>query len=221
MGRKTKTKSTRVLGSSIKAIQEAIANLIPVVSPTCMHQSSRTHSSRDDNINQLVSISGRNKDRLIPTTTDAVTRFYFSPRTTKSILEERKIHLGGRKVRYSSDLPYDPHPMEMDIETTGGACDGGVCFCEESVHMVIVSDDPYRDFKDSMEEMVEAHGLREFSELHQLLHCYLRINDEKKHSIIMFSFIDLLMQHLICSSSQSLAASDDDRHNHTSSPLSS
>lgn len=120
--------------------------------------------------------------------------------------------MGHRKVRYSSVLSCNTDKMEIEMATTVGACDGGggggECFCEENVHMVMISDDPYRDFKDSMEEMVAAYGLRHSSELHQLLQCYLRINDEKKHSIIMFSFIDLLMQHLISSSSRSLVASD-------------
>lgn len=69
-------------------------------------------------------------------------------------------------------------------------------FCEESEAIAMVSDDPYRDFRSSMAEMVKAHELRDWPRLQELLHCYLQLNDKKTHKIIVLAFVDLLM-HLM------------------------
>ncbi|VAI03674.1 unnamed protein product [Triticum turgidum subsp. durum] len=47
---------------------------------------------------------------------------------------------------------------------------------EESVAVAVDSEDPYGDFRASMEEMVAAHGLRGWEALEELLVWYLRIN---------------------------------------------
>ncbi|KAF9664900.1 hypothetical protein SADUNF_Sadunf16G0066000 [Salix dunnii] len=43
------------------------------------------------------------------------------------------------------------------------------------------SRDPYLDFKKSMEEMVEAHGLTDWEGLEELLSCYLKVNGKSNH----------------------------------------
>ncbi|URE40902.1 atofp18 ofp18 [Musa troglodytarum] len=54
------------------------------------------------------------------------------------------------------------------------------------------SEDPYRDFRLSMEEMVVAHGLRDWERLEELLVWYLRVNGKKTHGFIVGAFVDLL-----------------------------
>lgn len=66
-------------------------------------------------------------------------------------------------------------------------------FNKESQTIAMVSEDPYRDFKCSLEEMVEAHKIREWSRLEQLLHCYLRLNSSEYHNIIVHAFVELLI----------------------------
>ncbi|URD88529.1 atofp18 ofp18 [Musa troglodytarum] len=95
-------------------------------------------------------------------------RFFFSPCTTKSIMEEAKTE---------KSTP-------------------------NSITMAMSSSDPYQDFRSSMEEMVAAHGLREWHSLQELLQCYLRLNEKKNHKVIVMAFVDLLM-HLM---DQQLAA---------------
>ncbi|URD88526.1 atofp18 ofp18 [Musa troglodytarum] len=75
-------------------------------------------------------------------------------------------------------------------------------FYHESITMAMSSSDPYQDFRSSMEEMVAAHGLREWHSLQELLQCYLRLNEKKNHKVIVMAFVDLLM-HLM---DQQLAA---------------
>ncbi|XP_010262945.2 PREDICTED: transcription repressor OFP13 [Nelumbo nucifera] len=77
---------------------------------------------------------------------------------------------------------------------------------KESVVLAMESQDPYVDFRTSMEEMVEAHGLKDWECLEELLGWYLRVNGKKTHGFIVGAFIDLLLS-LASSSSLSSPSS--------------
>ncbi|KAH7685543.1 Ovate protein family C-terminal protein [Dioscorea alata] len=64
----------------------------------------------------------------------------------------------------------------------------------EGSHAVAMeSDDPYHDFRASMEEMVVAHGVKGWGWLEELLGWYLRVNGRKTHGFIVGAFMDLLL----------------------------
>ncbi|OIW12954.1 hypothetical protein TanjilG_15403 [Lupinus angustifolius] len=63
---------------------------------------------------------------------------------------------------------------------------------KESVVLAIESDDPYEDFKRSMVEMVESHGVKSWEGLEELLSWYLRVNGQNNHGFIIGAFVDLL-----------------------------
>ncbi|KAI3941436.1 hypothetical protein MKW92_025187, partial [Papaver armeniacum] len=50
--------------------------------------------------------------------------------------------------------------------------------------MVMDSEDPYVDFRTSMEEMVESRGLKDWDCLEELLSWYLKVNGKKNHGYI-------------------------------------
>ncbi|CAL9147408.1 unnamed protein product [Musa hybrid cultivar] len=62
-----------------------------------------------------------------------------------------------------------------------------------SVALAMESEDPYRDFRLSMEEMVVAHGMKDWRRLEELLLWYLRVNRRKTHGAIVGAFVDLLL----------------------------
>ncbi|KAM1093537.1 hypothetical protein ACFX2B_008531 [Malus domestica] len=64
---------------------------------------------------------------------------------------------------------------------------------KESVALSIDSPDPIVDFRKSMEEMVEAHGLKDWENLEELLCWYLRVNGKSNHGYIVGAFVDLLV----------------------------
>ncbi|KAH7680743.1 Ovate protein family C-terminal protein [Dioscorea alata] len=64
---------------------------------------------------------------------------------------------------------------------------------KESVAMAMDSEDPYRDFRESMEEMVRAHGIKTWDSLEDLLVWYLKVNGKKTHGFILGAFVDLLV----------------------------
>ncbi|CAD5175005.1 unnamed protein product [Musa acuminata subsp. malaccensis] len=106
-------------------------------------------------------------------------RFFFSPHATKSIMEEAKPELGTRKVL-----------------ALGNTLSMKAAFYDESVTMTMSSEDPYQDFRASMEEMVVAHELKEWDSLQELPNWYLRLNERKNRKVIVLAFVDLLM-HLM------------------------
>lgn len=65
-------------------------------------------------------------------------------------------------------------------------------FLKTSLKTPLSSMDPYADFRHSMEEMVEAYKIRELPQLHELLHCYLGLNQRKNHNAIILAFVDFL-----------------------------
>nr|CAB3463129.1 unnamed protein product [Digitaria exilis] len=78
---------------------------------------------------------------------------------------------------------------------------------EGSVAVAVDSGDPYGDFRASMEEMVAAHGLRDWAALEELLACYLRINGKHHHHLIVGAFVDLLLGLASSSPSDATATS--------------
>ncbi|XP_065864350.1 transcription repressor OFP16-like [Euphorbia lathyris] len=71
---------------------------------------------------------------------------------------------------------------------------------KDSVAVPTYSPDPYLDFRQSMEEMVEARGLMDvkgnWENLHELLLCYLALNPKSTHKFIVRAFADLLVSLL-------------------------
>ncbi|XP_074310311.1 transcription repressor OFP13 [Silene latifolia] len=82
---------------------------------------------------------------------------------------------------------------------------------KESVAMCMESEDPYEDFKRSMEEMVESLKVRDdWEELEELLGWYLKVNGKKHHGYIISAFIDLLAQINIDAKNSSYSSSSDE-----------
>ncbi|XP_066334952.1 nuclear pore complex protein NUP62-like [Miscanthus floridulus] len=77
---------------------------------------------------------------------------------------------------------------------------------EESVAVALDSEDPFRDFRASMHEMVAAHGLRDWPALQEMLLWYLRINGKHNHALIVGAFVDLLVGLATSTSSASPSA---------------
>lgn len=64
---------------------------------------------------------------------------------------------------------------------------------KESVVLAMESEDPYEDFRRSMEEMVESHGVKDWEGLEELLSWYLKVNGKNNHGFIVGAFVDLLV----------------------------
>ncbi|THU44955.1 hypothetical protein C4D60_Mb02t12820 [Musa balbisiana] len=191
------------LKSSFKHLQGAITSFKPI-SPICI-QEAKTQSFREgDHFSAFrcstSSTSFAHEEELTAMPTPSSSpggplssdRFFFSPCTTKSILEEAKTEKSTPNVPPSTGKAAAAAAVAVAVaaETTRES------FYHESITMAMSSEDPYQDFRSSMEEMVAAHGLREWHSLQELLQCYLRLNEKKNHKVIVMAFVDLLM-HLM------------------------
>ncbi|OAY84890.1 Transcription repressor OFP13 [Ananas comosus] len=74
-----------------------------------------------------------------------------------------------------------------------GDGNGGAVPFKESVVVAMESRDPHADFRESMEEMVRAHALKDWAGLEELLVWYLRVNGKSNHGFILGAFVDLLV----------------------------
>ncbi|KAL1827934.1 hypothetical protein ACET3Z_006346 [Daucus carota] len=108
---------------------------------------------------------------------------------------------------------------------TRGASDD-VCYNDveelpfkESIVLAMESEDPYEDFKGSMLEMVESHGLKDWECLEELLEWYLKMNGKMNHGVIVQAFVDLLVG-LASDDSTSFSSAASSFSASSSSPLS-
>lgn len=118
--------------------------------------------------------------RGLKSETTETERLFFEPGETSSILEELKPAAAAAGI-IKEFLPF-----------------------KESVVLSMESQDPYLDFRKSMEEMVEAHyndGLKDWEGLQQLLCWYLKANGKNNHGYILGAFVDLLVKLASSSSS--------------------
>lgn len=138
-------------------------------------------------------------------------RLFFEPgETTSSIL--------GAELQQEAAVETNTSNGVLDIPTKE---DGFVV-------MEMDSKDPFVDFKKSMEEMVDAHGLLNYSKdwdwLEELLDWYLKVNAKCNHGYIVGAFVELLFTlHYPNSSSSpsaSIFASCDDTSVISQSPIS-
>ncbi|KAK6929046.1 Ovate protein family, C-terminal [Dillenia turbinata] len=123
-------------------------------------------------------------------------RLFFEPGgDTSSILEEvkREDGVGSGDCKGETAIPF-----------------------KESVVLAMESKNPYVDFRRSMEEMIESHGImKDWECLEELLGWYLRVNGKKTHGFIVGAFVDLLVGGVSFNCSSSSSDDDDvDQHEH-------
>lgn len=94
-------------------------------------------------------------------------------------------------VRMSERLFFEPEETSSIVKHSKN---GKSQPFKDSVAMALESDDPYLDFKKSMEEMVESQGLlKDWDCLEELLLWYLKMNGKMNHRFIVGAFVDLLV----------------------------
>ncbi|KFK24919.1 hypothetical protein AALP_AA8G042100 [Arabis alpina] len=123
-------------------------------------------------------------------------RLFFDPGVTSSIVKKQPDSNSNSKSKSKSD------PIE-----------------EISVAVAMESEDPYGDFRRSMEEMVSSHGelAKDWESLESMLAWYLKMNGKKSHGVIVSAFVDLLSG--LSDSGASASVSDSARYSTAVSSL--
>lgn len=143
-----------------------VTETTPVLSCFTTESSSKTTSTRSEEESGSdpieVVIRGLRSDRL-----------FFEPEESNSILEEAK--------KSTTITASDRGGGVLDLVPYKG-----------SVFLSMDSKDPFMDFRSSMLEMIEAHGLKDWEGLEELLGWYLKVNGKSNHGYIIGAFVDLL-----------------------------
>ncbi|KAG8380663.1 hypothetical protein BUALT_Bualt06G0039300 [Buddleja alternifolia] len=116
---------------------------------------------------------------------------------------EESLEMIIRGVRSSERLFFEPGDTSSILKEAKTSSDDNLPF-KESVVLAFESDNPYLDFKKSMHEMVESHGIKDWDCLEELLGWYLEMNGKMNHGFIVGAFVDLLIGLASDSSSDSL-----------------
>ncbi|WJX11451.1 hypothetical protein P8452_02065 [Trifolium repens] len=103
-------------------------------------------------------------------------RFFFEPNETSSILKIKDI------INVSSN------------GTVSNNINSIVLPFENTVEFPMDSQNPYEDFKESIVEMVKAHGVNNWETLEKLLSWYLEVNEKSNYGFIIDAFFDLVVE---------------------------
>ncbi|KAI4348912.1 hypothetical protein L6164_009576 [Bauhinia variegata] len=163
--------------------------------PSC-HQP-RTLSFRAANNDIFKTINSAYLDATISDTLESPPESFFTNSSSESASfstaseDSRPIETVIRELR-SDRLFFEPDETSSILESKAAPQAESLPF-KDSVVLSMESQDPYVDFRKSMEEMVEAHGVKDWEGLEQLLCWYLSANGKANHAYIVGAFVDLLV----------------------------
>uniref|UniRef100_A0A5B6YX98 Transcription repressor n=1 Tax=Davidia involucrata TaxID=16924 RepID=A0A5B6YX98_DAVIN len=171
--------------------------------PSCNHPKTLSFRARDDMFfNPVITAADGVETPKSWFTNSSESTGSFSTESDDSGGEPLEVIIRG--VRSSERLFFEPGDTSSILEDAKAA--GGFPF-KESVVLAMESEDPYMDFRRSMEEMVGTYGLKEWEGLEELLGWYLRMNGKMNHGFIVGAFVDLLLGIASSSSSDSTSYS--------------
>lgn len=90
--------------------------------------------------------------------------------------KKRKQNLRRNRISFSAFLPEDVLGIYAD-----------------SICAVTYSSDPFSDIRDSILEMMETVGVRDWNELEELVYCYIALNPSEVHHYIEQAFVSVFI----------------------------
>ncbi|WJX17896.1 hypothetical protein P8452_07755 [Trifolium repens] len=103
-------------------------------------------------------------------------RLFFEPNETSSILKIKEII----NVSPNGIVSNNNNSILLPFENT--------------IEFSMDSKNPYEDFKESIVEMVKAHGVNNWETLEKLLSWYLEVNEKSNYGFIIDAFFDLFVE---------------------------
>ncbi|KAL6012356.1 hypothetical protein ACLOJK_002843 [Asimina triloba] len=97
-----------------------------------------------------------------------------------------------KELRLKCPSPEIDSPARVSVfQRMVGCGGGGEGKVKESFAVVKRSEDPYGDFRRSMLEMIVEKEMYEKEDLEQLLHCFLSLNSQAHHGVIVQAFSEI------------------------------
>lgn len=132
-------------------------------------------------------------------------RFFVAPSMSSSIIEESRTRGTSMSEDVGMSSSTSTTTLNDSTTTTTNEDDHAkdhhhrdVTLPEDCVAVLAYSPSPYEEFRRSMQEMVEARGMRdqgkvEWSFMEELLFSYLNLNEKKSYRYIISAFVDLIV----------------------------
>lgn len=116
---------------------------------------------------------------------------HFSSKEQKTINSVKKLSFNNNStgVKLKTDSPRIANKRFLQAHHRKSVSSGGARrSLAESFAVVKTSQDPLKDFKDSMAEMITENDIKTSKDLEDLLACYLSLNSDKYHGLIIGAF---------------------------------
>ncbi|XP_010249776.1 PREDICTED: transcription repressor OFP14 [Nelumbo nucifera] len=121
-------------------------------------------------------------------------RFFVSPGTSGSLIEEARLSASTSDGIGSSSTTFQDSTTES---VTVSSETMGLNLPSDSIAVLTSSSDPYEDFRRSMKEMVEDrlhhHQTIDWEFMEELLFSYLNLNEKKSYKYILGAFVDMVV----------------------------
>ncbi|KAF9612845.1 hypothetical protein IFM89_004255 [Coptis chinensis] len=123
-------------------------------------------------------------------------RFFVSPGTSSSLVEEARSSASTlEELQSITHTASSSTSLDFKGSIRSSTEIKGVSLPDESIAVLTYSPDPCSDFRQSMEEMIEARLNQnqsiDWDFMEELLFCYLKLNDKKSYKYILGAFVDL------------------------------
>ncbi|XP_042492482.1 transcription repressor OFP14 [Macadamia integrifolia] len=128
----------------------------------------------------------------------ASNRFFVSPgTTTNSLIEESRSSLSMSDEIGSSSTTTTTTTIRESMALSAKIKSIDLNLPGDSIAVLTYTRDPYEDFRNSMEEMVQArlnqYETVDWDFMEELLFCYLKLNEKKSYKYILGAFVDLMV----------------------------
>ncbi|KAL8146665.1 hypothetical protein AgCh_004409 [Apium graveolens] len=140
-----------------------------------------TKTNKVKEVDKTGMVSARNDERISR----------FSSKEQKSINSVKKLSLNNNStgVKLKTGSPRIANKRYVQGHHRKSASSGGARrSLADSFAVVKTSEDPHKDFKDSMVEMIIENNIKTSKDLEDLLACYLSLNSDKYHGLIIRAF---------------------------------
>ncbi|KAE9622291.1 hypothetical protein Lal_00036991 [Lupinus albus] len=166
--KKTKQKSRLVADVDV---QLGLMTLDPSNDSSCVKSSNVVNVYKSD-VRESESIKGSLRNKIVNEENASIKEVSNSPSVG-----------GGRRLRVRINSP-----RVRSRKSVSSAAAGGRRSLSDSFAIVKSSLNPQRDFRESMMEMIEKNNIRSSKDLEDLLACYLSLNSDEYHDLIIKVF---------------------------------
>ncbi|KAL1816936.1 hypothetical protein DCAR_0521348 [Daucus carota subsp. sativus] len=130
------------------------------------------------------------KIRMISATNDeSISHSFYKEQKSVNSVKKLSFNTNSTGVKLKTDSPRTASKRFLQGHHRKSASLGGARrSLAESFAVVKTTQDPHKDFKDSMMEMITENNIRTTKDLEDLLACYLSLNSDQYHGLIIKAF---------------------------------